>query len=120
MSAAVLAFPSLLTEPVLQHSRRGRLPTAIGSLRQAAARRAAESLEAQASDRQETVEDVCRVRGGLSEIALEVVSHQITGVTVVGITKEGKRVSWLVGGLVEKPKLAATLLRQTLPRLARL
>ena len=117
MSAAVIHFPSPLAGPVIQHPRRGRLPKAIGSLRQVAARRMAEAQEAQAKESRETAEYVCRVRSSLYEIAKQATPNKLTGIVVVACTSDGKRKAWLSGRAADDYKRAALLLLQTIPRL---
>lgn len=115
--AAVIHFPSPLAGPVIQHPRRGRLPKAIGSLRQVAARRMAEAQEAQAKESRETAEYVCRVRSSLYEIAKQATPNKLTGIVVIASASDGKRRAWVGGQAADDYKRAALMLLQTVSRL---
>ena len=117
MSAAVIHFPSPLAGPVIQHPRRGRLPKAIGSLRQVVARRMAEASEARAKESRETAEYVCRVRALLYEVAKRATPEQLTGIVLVACSRDGKRRAWVGGQAADDYKRAALMLLQTVPRL---
>lgn len=111
MNAQVIPFPRLLGPPVIQHPRRGRLPKAIGSLRQ----KRAEIAAAQAEADRERRGQVMRTHGQMLNVCDQALARQFVGAVVLGRTADGARTAFALGSCCDSLGLAVELLKESLP-----
>lgn len=111
MSAQLIAFPRVLEAPVIQHPRRGRLPKAIGSLRQ----KRDEIAAAQAEADRERRGQVLRTHSAMRHVCDQALALQFVGAVVLGRTADGNRSTLALGSFCESPGLAVELLKESLP-----
>lgn len=109
--SAVLAFPGRLDAPVTQQPRRGRLPKAIGSLRQ----KRAEIAAAVAQKEQERRQYMRSVRLALMEALERVEREMLVGFVIVGRASDGRQVTWRAGTCADSYGVCAGLLAGALP-----
>lgn len=115
MTGIVIPFPTPLTDAVVQHPRRGRLPKAIGSIRSAVARRLTEARKAQ----EKVMRDAEYVQSCLRSAGPQVEGEYLTGVVVIACDTNGKRHAWWAGSLTQDPVRAASIVSRTVPLLLR-
>ena len=101
----VIAFPTILTAPVVQQRRRGRLPKSIGSLRMARELR----VQAEMEDELKRVEQTHTVAKTLYDAAA-VAPDQLRGVVVVACGNDFKPAAWISGACRDDLHLAYKLL----------